>query len=88
MEFRVIGPVELWINGRRRDLGTPKERCVLAVLLLSPRQPVSAETLIRRVWDDPAPPRRGRASIPTSPGYAATSMTSRASRWCPVRVLT
>ncbi|MCP9979259.1 AfsR/SARP family transcriptional regulator [Actinomadura madurae] len=55
MEFRVIGPVELWINGRRRDLGTPKERCVLAVLLLSPRQPVSAETLIRRVWDDPAP---------------------------------
>ncbi|SPT50215.1 AfsR/SARP family transcriptional regulator [Actinomadura madurae] len=55
MEFRVIGPVELWINGRRRDLGTPKERCVLAVLLLSPRQPVPAETIIRRVWDDPAP---------------------------------
>lgn len=62
MEFRVIGPVELWINGRRRDLGTPKERCVLAVLLLSPRQPVSAETLIRRVWDDD-PPAKARQGL-------------------------
>ncbi|WP_165978217.1 AfsR/SARP family transcriptional regulator [Actinomadura darangshiensis] len=62
MEFRVIGPVELWINGRRRDLGTTKERCVLAVLLLSPRQPVPAEALIRRVWDD-APPAKARQSL-------------------------
>ncbi|SFP19211.1 DNA-binding transcriptional activator of the SARP family [Actinomadura madurae] len=62
MEFRVIGPVELWINGRRRDLGTPKERCVLAVLLLSPRQPVPAETIIRRVWDDD-PPAKARQGL-------------------------
>ncbi|WP_433473930.1 tetratricopeptide repeat protein [Spirillospora sp. CA-142024] len=62
MEFRVIGPVELWIDGRRRDLGTTKERCVLAVLLLNPRQPVPAETLIRRVWDD-APPAKARQSL-------------------------
>ncbi|WP_433463630.1 AfsR/SARP family transcriptional regulator [Spirillospora sp. CA-128828] len=62
MEFRVIGPVELWIDGRRRDLGSTKERCVLAVLLLSPRQPVPAETLIRRVWDD-APPAKARQSL-------------------------
>ncbi|MFB4306643.1 tetratricopeptide repeat protein [Actinomadura sp. GTD37] len=62
MEFRVIGPVELWVNGRRRDLGTPKERCVLAVLLLGRRQPVPAETLIRRVWDD-APPAKARQGL-------------------------
>ncbi|WP_067793688.1 AfsR/SARP family transcriptional regulator [Actinomadura formosensis] len=62
MEFRVIGPVELWIDGRRRDLGTTKERCVLAVLLLNPRQPVPAEALIRRVWDD-APPAKARQSL-------------------------
>ncbi|MEV4670619.1 tetratricopeptide repeat protein [Actinomadura sp. NPDC049382] len=61
MEFRVIGPVELWVNGRRRDLGTPKERCVLAVLLLSLRKPVPTETIIRRVWDrdPPAKARQG-----------------------------
>ncbi|MEU8347258.1 tetratricopeptide repeat protein [Spirillospora sp. NPDC048832] len=61
MEFRIIGPVELWVNGRRRDLGTPKERCVLAVLLYSARQPVPTETIIRRVWDrdPPAKARQG-----------------------------
>uniref|UniRef100_UPI001A9558B9 AfsR/SARP family transcriptional regulator n=1 Tax=Actinomadura roseirufa TaxID=2094049 RepID=UPI001A9558B9 len=57
MEFRVIGPVELWAGGRRRDLGTTKERCVLAVLLLSPRQSVPASSLISRVWDDNPPPK-------------------------------
>ncbi|XRQ04507.1 tetratricopeptide repeat protein, partial [Actinomadura welshii] len=62
MEFRVIGPVELWIDGRRHDLGTTKERCVLAALLLNPRQPVPVETLIRRVWDDP-PPAKARQSL-------------------------
>ncbi|TDC82016.1 tetratricopeptide repeat protein [Actinomadura sp. 7K507] len=62
MEFRVIGPVELWINGRRRDLGSPKERCVLAVLLLNARQPVPAETLIRHVWDDD-PPAKARQGL-------------------------
>jgi DNA-binding SARP family transcriptional activator len=61
VEFRILGAVELWVNGRRRDLGTPKERCVLAVLLLSVRQPVPTETIIRRVWDrdPPAKARQG-----------------------------
>ncbi|WP_165950478.1 tetratricopeptide repeat protein [Actinomadura sp. GC306] len=60
MEFRVLGPVELWVNGRRRDLGPPKERCVLTVLLLNRGHPVPAETLIRCVWDaPPAKPRQG-----------------------------
>ena len=62
MEFRVLGPVELWVDGRRHDLGPAKERCVLAVLLLGRRQPVLAETLIRRVWDD-APPAKARQGL-------------------------
>ncbi|WP_067452605.1 AfsR/SARP family transcriptional regulator [Actinomadura macra] len=61
MEFRVIGPVELWIDGQRRNLGTTKARCVLAVLLLTARQPVSAESLIHRVWDKP--PAKARQSL-------------------------
>ncbi|MEU4820760.1 tetratricopeptide repeat protein [Actinomadura sp. NPDC023710] len=62
MEFRVIGPVELWIDGQRRDLGTTKERCVLAALLLTPRQPVPTEILIRRVWGD-TPPAKARQGL-------------------------
>ncbi|TYB45345.1 AfsR/SARP family transcriptional regulator [Actinomadura chibensis] len=62
MEFRVIGPVELWTDGRRRDLGTTKERCVLAVLLLNPRKPVPADSLIRRVWGD-RPPAKAKQGL-------------------------
>ncbi|MFC9972599.1 tetratricopeptide repeat protein [Spirillospora sp. NPDC127200] len=50
-----MGPVELWAGERRVDLGTAKERCVLAVLLLAPRRPVPAETLVHRVWGAGAP---------------------------------
>ncbi|MBC6456995.1 AfsR/SARP family transcriptional regulator [Actinomadura sp. HBU206391] len=57
VEFRILGPIELWADGRRYDLGTVKERCVLAVLLLTPGQPVSTEKLVSRVWDDNPPPR-------------------------------
>ncbi|MUN37146.1 AfsR/SARP family transcriptional regulator [Actinomadura litoris] len=62
MEFRVLGPVELWVDGRRRDLGTTKERCVLAALLLTPRRPVHAAALIARVWDH-RPPAKARQSL-------------------------
>lgn len=54
MEFRILGQVELWAGDRRIDLGSRKERGVLAVLLWELR-PVPAETLISRIWgDDPA----------------------------------
>src|SRR6516165_7100418 len=51
MEFRVLGPIELWSDGRQQDLGPARERCVLAILLLTPRTIVPAETLIDRLWD-------------------------------------
>lgn len=55
MEFRILGPVELWSAGQRCDLGSLKERLILAALLLTPGTQVSAEVLIDRVWDDGAP---------------------------------
>jgi DNA-binding SARP family transcriptional activator len=57
MEFRVLGPIELWSADQRHDLGPTRARCVLAVLLLSPRTIVSAEALIDRLWDDQPPPK-------------------------------
>jgi DNA-binding SARP family transcriptional activator/Tfp pilus assembly protein PilF len=62
VEFRLLGPVELWADGRRRELGTAKERLVLAILLLSPGQLVTAETLIDHLWDT-APPAKPRPSL-------------------------
>ena len=62
MIFRVLGPVELWIDGQRRNLGTPKERSVLAALLLTPGRTVPVETLIRCLWDE-RPPGKPRQSL-------------------------
>ena len=57
MEFRVLGPVELWSAGQERDLGPTRARGVLAVLLLTPRTIVPAEALIDRLWDTRPPPK-------------------------------
>jgi DNA-binding SARP family transcriptional activator len=50
VEFRILGQVELWAGGERHDVGTRKARSVLAFLLCEPGHPVSAETLVSRIW--------------------------------------
>ncbi len=57
MEFRALGPIELWSAGQRHDLGPARAQCILAVLLLTPRTIVPAETLIDRLWDTRPPPK-------------------------------
>jgi DNA-binding SARP family transcriptional activator len=63
VEFRLLGPVELWDNDRRCELGSPKERYVLAMLLLADRKPVSIDSMIDGVWENA--PLKARASIHT-----------------------
>jgi DNA-binding SARP family transcriptional activator/uncharacterized protein HemY len=57
MEFRVLGPTELWSAEQQYDLGPARERSVLAILLLIPRTIVPAEALIDRLWDTRPPPK-------------------------------
>jgi DNA-binding SARP family transcriptional activator/Tfp pilus assembly protein PilF len=57
MEFRVLGPTELWSAGESWDLGSAKGRSVLAILLLTPRTIVPADALIDRLWDTDPPPK-------------------------------
>ncbi len=57
MEFRALGPIELWSAGQRQDLGPARARCILAMLLLSPRTVVPVELLIDRLWDTRPPPK-------------------------------
>src|SRR6266487_3977852 len=57
MEFRALGPIELWSAGQQRDLGPARARCVLAILLLTPRTIVPVEALIDRLWDTRPPPK-------------------------------
>jgi DNA-binding SARP family transcriptional activator len=55
VEFRVLGPIELWVAEKQHELGSAKERCLLAVLLLAGGRPVSRDTLIDRVWAEKPP---------------------------------
>lgn len=55
MEFRILGPVEVWSDGQRQHLGWAKERRLLAVLLMAPGRPVVTDVLIDHVWDGDAP---------------------------------
>jgi DNA-binding SARP family transcriptional activator/tetratricopeptide (TPR) repeat protein len=57
MEFRALGPIELWSAGQRQALGPARGRSVLAMLLMTPRTIVPAETLIDRLWETRPPPK-------------------------------
>jgi DNA-binding SARP family transcriptional activator/tetratricopeptide (TPR) repeat protein len=61
-EIRLLGAVEVRASGRTLDAGPPKQRAVLAVLAVHAGEPVSADTLIDRVWGD-SPPGRARDAL-------------------------
>jgi len=62
VEFRVLGDVEVLINGQRLDIGHARRQCVLVALLIDLNHAVSPEQLVDRVWSD-RPPRRARNSL-------------------------
>ncbi|PZG17595.1 AfsR/SARP family transcriptional regulator [Nonomuraea aridisoli] len=60
MELRLLGPVEVWSDGRQIPLGGAKPRALLAALLLDARRMVTVERLMEAIWQyDPPPTARG-----------------------------
>src|SRR5258708_119677 len=62
VEFRVLGPVDVWSAGGRVDAGHAKQQSVLAVLVLELGRVVPVDVLIDRVWGD-NPPASVRNSL-------------------------
>jgi WD40 repeat protein/serine/threonine protein kinase len=56
MEFRILGPLEVTDGDGPRPLGGPKQRTVLAHLVLRANQIVDSDRLIDEVWGDEPPP--------------------------------
>jgi YVTN family beta-propeller protein len=56
VEFAILGPVEARGNGAALPLGGPKQRALLAMLLLSANEPVSRDRLIAGLWGEDPPP--------------------------------
>jgi len=55
MEFRVLGPLEIMADGKPVEVDAPKQRALLAVLLIHANEVVSADRLLELVWGDEQP---------------------------------
>jgi DNA-binding SARP family transcriptional activator len=61
IDFRLLGPFEVRMDGQDVAIKSPKHRAMLAVLLLRAPRPVPTGELAEAIWDDadqPASPRR------------------------------
>src|ERR1700730_4707643 len=54
-EFRLLGPLEVWRNGRPVEVRGAKPRSVLAMLLLQAGEVVSTDRLIDGLWGESPP---------------------------------
>ncbi len=61
-EFRLLGPVQALAGGEPVPLGGPKQRAVLAELLLHPGGVVTRERLVDAVWGE-EPPESAKTSL-------------------------
>ena len=60
--FGVLGPLLMTVDGAPVGLGTPKQRAVLAVLVMNRNRPVGIDSLITAAWEQ-WPPPEARASL-------------------------
>ncbi|MFI0354706.1 ATP-binding protein [Actinomadura sp. 9N407] len=54
---RALGTFEAWLDGEAADLGGPRQRSVLARLVVARGRMVTAERLVEDLWPGQAPPR-------------------------------
>jgi len=62
VEFRILGPLEVVEDDRPLVLGGPKQRALLAVLLLHRGEVVSTDRLIDQLWGE-RPPASAAKSV-------------------------
>ena len=55
MEFRILGPLEVLVDGGALDLGGPKQRALLAFLVIEANRVVSSDRLIDALWEEEPP---------------------------------
>src|SRR4051794_12684514 len=57
MRYFILGPLEVRDERGLVPLSGPKQRALVATLVLNANRPVSAERLAQALWGDEAPPR-------------------------------
>ena len=57
VDYRILGTLEVAANGEPVDLGRPKQRALLALLLLHANQPVALDRVLDLLWGEDPPDR-------------------------------
>jgi len=55
MDFRILGPLEVFDNGRKLELSGERPRALLAILLLRRGEVVTADRLIEELYGEQPP---------------------------------
>ena len=56
LEFRILGPLEVWDGEKALELGGQRQRAVLAILAMHVGEVVPSERLITYLWGESPPP--------------------------------
>ena len=83
---RVLGPLEVMVDGKPADLGGPRQRCVLARLIAERGRVVSADRLIEDLYADEAPPR-ALAAVQSYVSHLRRALEPERAAWAPAGVL-
>jgi tetratricopeptide (TPR) repeat protein/DNA-binding SARP family transcriptional activator len=85
MEFRLLGAVEIAVDGRVLNPGPSQQRLVMAILAAEAGRPVSVESLIDRTWDEP--PEHPRRTLQVYLSRLRRLLDGAATSGQPVRVV-
>ena len=55
IEYRILGPLEVSANGRLIEVGGPKLRALLVILLLRANESVPRDVLVHELWGEQPP---------------------------------
>src|SRR5262249_22087470 len=64
IHFGVLGSLEMRVGASLAPLGTPKQRAVLAMLVVNRNRPVGIDALADAIWEQ-EPPKRARSTLVT-----------------------
>src|SRR6516164_10958020 len=55
IDYRILGPLEVSVDGRLIEVGGPKLRALLIILLLRANESVPRDVLVHELWGDQPP---------------------------------
>jgi DNA-binding SARP family transcriptional activator len=56
MDYRILGPLEVFDGERQLSLGGARQRAVLALLLLHANQTITRDVMVDELWRNEPPP--------------------------------